>query len=226
MLTIYLCFLAGGAVLPFLSFAMGFLANGPDADFEADFDADTELDLDAGSFDADAEFDSDIDMDLGTEVQTAANAGPMLEAGTQSMISIGFIPTSLFAISALAITFGGVGSIMTLSAQGKIITLVMSLIVGYLVSVLVQTILKSLKRIQSINSGINENELMLYDGKVIDTILPGQMGTVSFVTLKDVLVSYPARCDDKNVKLETGRIVKVKEIKNGVFIVEPKNKYE
>ena len=52
------------------------------------------------------------------------------------------------------------------------------------------------------------------------------MGTVSFLTLEKILVSYPAKCVDKNLKLETGIIVQAKEFKDGIFIVEPKNKYE
>ena len=115
---------------------------------------------------------------------------------------------------------------MSYSEKGKIITFIVALFTGYIASVIVQTIVKTLKKIQKRNYGIDENELLLYDGKVVDTILPGQLGTVSFTTLKDILVSYPARCSDEGLKLETGKIVKAKEIKNGIFIVEPKNKYE
>jgi hypothetical protein len=66
----------------------------------------------------------------------------------------------------------------------------------------------------------------MYDGKVVDTILPGQLGTVSFTTLKNISVSYPARCVDKDLKLSTGKIVKLTELREGIAIVEPKNKYE
>jgi len=68
--------------------------------------------------------------------------------------------------------------------------------------------------------------LLLYDGKIVDTILPGQLGSVSFTTLSNVLVTYPARCADESLKLASGKVVKVIDKKNGVFIVEPKNKYE
>lgn len=115
---------------------------------------------------------------------------------------------------------------MTYTGKGRTITIVAAVIAGYLASVIVQTIMKTLKRAQRRNEGVDENELLLYDGKVVDTILPGQLGTVSFTTLNNVLISYPARCADEKLKLETGRIVTVAEKKNGIFIVEPKNKYE
>lgn len=197
VMTIYLCFLAGGAVLPFISFILGELNSG--------FDMDTEVDL-------------DVDMDIHTDTDIGADS--------DSIFSLGLFPTSLLALSALAVTFGALGSIMTYTGRSKGITFIIAIIAGYLASVAVQTIIKTLKRVQSNSYGINENELLLYDGKVVDAILPGQLGTVSFTTLKNVMVSYPAKCTDENVRLDTGRIVKVVELKNGIAIVEVKNKYE
>ncbi|MDF2908993.1 MAG: hypothetical protein K0R34_4314 [Herbinix sp.] len=216
MVTIYLCFLAGGAVLPFLSVILGSLGGGSDVD--ADIGVDTDLDLDT---DFDTDFDTDLDADA---VMGSATDG--LELDTGSGLSVGLLPTSLMSLSALAIMFGAVGSIMTMIGRGTILTFVVAAITGYIAAVIVQTIIKTLKKIQKRNYGINENELLMYDGKVVETILPGQLGTVSFNTLKDVHVSYPSRCSDEKLRLETGRIVKALEVNNGIFIVEPKNKYE
>lgn len=193
MFTFYLCFLAGGVVIPVISLITGFLGDGVDTDVT-----------------------TDVDMDVGTDISTDTIGGTEL----------GLLPTSLMALSALAVTFGTVGSIMSYKGRGRILTFVISLVFGYLASVLVQTIVKSLKKVQTRYYGINENELLLYDGKVIDTILPGQLGTVSFTTLKNVSVSYPARCTDASLRLETGKIVKPIELRDGIVIVEPKNKYE
>lgn len=219
MITVYLCFLAGGAVFPLASFLLGFLNSDADADMSADpgVDVDPGIDIDPG-IDADPgiDVDSDIDIDPG------AGIAPEID----TMISVGLFPTSLMSVSALAITFGAVGGIMTLTGAGKIITFVASVLAGYLASVVVQTIIKSLRKAQTRSNGINENELLLYEGMVVDTILPGQLGSVSFVTLKNVRVTYPAKCVLEDSRLETGRAVKALEIKNGVFIVEPKNKYE
>jgi len=217
VITIYLCFLAGGAVLPIISFALGFLSNGADTDIDTDVDAD---------FDADADPGADAGPDTGTGADSHISSDIHAGAGGESFFALGLLPTSLLSISALAITFGAVGSLMTIGSIGKYLTFFVAVIVGYAASVIVQTILKSLKKVQTFNNGINENELLLYDGKVVDTILPGQLGTVSFLTLKNVLVSYPARCADQSLRLETGKIVKVLEFKDGIFIVEPKNKYE
>lgn len=212
MVTIYLCFLAGGAVLPFLSVIIGSFGGGSDVD--ADVEIDTDLDADL-----------DVDADLDTEVALGSSTdGPELDTGAG--LSIGLLPTSLMSLSALAITFGAVGSVMTMQGSGNIITFVVAAVTGYIAAVIVQTIIKTLKKIQKRNYGINENELLMYDGKVVDTILPGQLGTVSFHTLKDVHVSYPARCADEMLKLETGRLVKALKVNNGIFTVEPKNKYE
>lgn len=221
VITVYLCFLAGGLVVPLISFIMGALTNGMESDLNADMDLDTDFDL--GTDLGDGGFDGELDTG---DISDVAISGDVLDGGIGSMISIGLIPTSLLALSALAITFGAVGSIMTITDKNKIFTLVLAIITGYLASVVVQTLIKSLKKIQTRNYGVNENELMLYDGKVVDTILPGQVGSVSFMTLKNVLVTYPAKCKDSQIKLPAGKIVTVLEKKDGIFIVEPKNKYD
>jgi len=113
-----------------------------------------------------------------------------------------------------------------MKGKGALITLIIAAVSGYLASITVQSILKTLRRIQTRNGTINENELMLYDGTVVDTILPGQTGSVSFVSLSNIRVTYPAKCADESLRLAAGRTVRVKEIKNGIVIVEPKNKYE
>lgn len=207
MLTFYLCFLAGGVVLPLLNTVLGFFSDGIDSD--TDVDIDTEV---GGDIQSATDADMDIDTDVGFD--------------GEPILALSLLPTSLLSLSGLAIIFGATGALMTIGNWSKILTFILASIFGYLASVIIQTIIKTLKRIQTRSSVINENELLLYDGKIVDTILPGQLGTVSFLTLKNVLVSYPAKCDDSSLKLEPGRIVRAKEIVNGVFIVEPKNKYE
>ena len=201
VITMYLCFLAGGLVLPVISTFFGFFGDGMDTDVSTDLDVDLDTDID---------FDNTMDVDS------------MFDAD----FPIALFPASLMSLSALAIAFGAVGSVMTLTAKGKSITLIAAIITGYVASVIVQTIIKSLKKVQARSYGLDEKELLLYDGKIIDTILPGQLGTVSFTTLKNVLVSYPARCTDDNLKIESGRLVKAIELKDGIIFVEPKNKYE
>ncbi len=207
----YLCFLAGGVVLPFLSFAFGFLSDGIGADVDADINTD---------------FGTDIGTDIGMDASPDVVDVPQVTIESGSMISVGLLPTSFHALSAFAIIFGAVGAVMTLKSIPTIITLPVGLVSGYLVAVLAQTILQTLKKIQTRNYAVDENELLLYEGVVVDTILPGQLGTVSFLTLEEIRVSYPAICSDETLKLETGKQVKVIEKREGVFIVEPKHKYE
>jgi hypothetical protein len=236
MLTLYICFLAGGAVLPVTSFILGFINNltDTDVDVDTDIDADTDLDLDMDA-DIDTDIDTDISPDLDGDADLDLNSDADVDTDMDMVVgseligsafSLALYPTSLMSLSALAIVFGAIGSIMTLTGKGAVLSFIVAVISGYLASITVQTILKTLKRVQTRNSAINEKELMLYDGKVVDTILPGQMGSVSFVSLSNIRVNYPARCADESLKLSTGRAVKVKEIKNGIMIVEPKNKYE
>lgn len=211
MLTFYLCFLAGGVVLPIVSAFFGFFGDGADSDVTAD-----------------------VDMDVGTEHGFGIEGGfkfdrlPDTDLGTtgSGFLSVGFLPTSLMALSSLAFVFGAVGSILIYFGNGRLLSFILALFTGYLASVIVQTIVKSLRKVQTKYYGISESELLLYDGRVVDTILPGQLGTVSFTTLKNISVSYPARCMDKSLKLSTGKIVKLTELREGVAIVEPKNKYE
>ncbi len=211
MLTFYLCFLAGGVVLPIVSAIFGFFQD------SVDTDATTEVDMDVGT-----------EHDFGLEGASHLDNLPESDIGVtgDGFLSIGFLPTSLMALSTLAFVFGAVGSIFTYYEYGKLLSFVLALVIGYLASVIVQTIVKSLRKVQTKYYGISETELLLYDGKVVDTILPGQIGTVSFTTLKNVSVSYPARCLDQDLKLSTGKIVKLTEFREGVAIVEAKNKYE
>lgn len=227
MLTVYLCFLAGGAVLPLVSFLMGFLSNFFDADVDVDTGLDTDTDFD---LDTDLELDTDLDYDADIEINTDADIDTDLDIGSEldfgSAFSIALYPTSLMSLATLAIIFGAVGAVMTLTGKGAIFAFVLAVILGYLASIAVQSILKTLKKLQTRNSAFNERELMLYDGTVVDTILPGQIGSVSFVSLSNIRVNYPAKCSDDSLRLVTGKAVKVKEIKDGIIIVEPKNKYE
>lgn len=253
MLTFYLCFLAGGLVLPVLNLIMGFLSNDLDTDVDTDIDVDADIDIDldgevdlhiGSEMSADSDFDigsdldvnSDLDTDFDTdmdriEAPTTVQTNTDVNTGInfnpdQHMFSLSLLPSSLLSISALAITFGATGAVMTLGDVGWLLTIIISTIFGYICSIIIQSIIKTLKKVQTRSYGINENELLLYDGTVVDTILPGQLGSVSFLTLKNVRVSYPAKCADANMKIEAGRIIKAKEFKNGIFIVEPKNKYE
>jgi hypothetical protein len=227
MLTIYVCFLAGGAVLPFLNVIVGALGGGSEIDTDPGLDIGTDLDAE---IDLSADIDLDMDIDPAADIDpTTGTADPTAEIPGFTIgqtLAIGLLPTSLMSLSALAIAFGAVGAVMTLLGSGKIISFVVAAITGYIAGVIVQTIIKTLKRLQKRSYGINENELLMYDGKVVDTILPGQLGTVSFHTLKEVHVSYPARCADTQIRLEPGRLVRALEVKNGIFTVEPKNKYE
>lgn len=250
MITFYLCFLAGGAVIPIISFVLGSLGNDVDTDTDMDVGLDTDIgtdfdtDIDIGvdpdigvdtDFDIDGDFDAEISMD--TPVMnadmghgTGHNAGTGLDVGkgpdTGSIFSLGLIPTSLMSLSALALTFGGVGGLLTYVIHSKVITFIIAILAGYFASVFVQSLVKTLRKVQRRNEGVNENELLLYNGKVVDTILPGQLGTVSIVTLSNILVSYPAKCADEGLRLETGKVIRVLEMNKGILLVEPKNKYE
>ncbi|NLC17671.1 MAG: hypothetical protein GX757_00400 [Clostridiales bacterium] len=226
MLTLYICFLAGGAVLPITSFLFGLINNFLDADVDVDADVDAvDVDVNTGP-DLDAELDTVSELEADSDIDTDIDSGANVVGAANSALSIALFPSSLMSISTLAIVFGAIGSIMTMKGKGALITLIIAAVSGYLASITVQSILKTLRRIQTRNGTINENELMLYDGKVVDTILPGQTGSVSFVSLSNIRVTYPAKCADESLRLAAGRTVRVKEIRNGIVIVEPKNKYE
>jgi len=226
LLTLYICFLAGGAVLPITSFLFGLINNFLDADVDVDADVDAvDVDVNTGP-DLDAELDTVSELEADSDIDTDIDSGANVVGAANSALSIALFPSSLMSISTLAIVFGAIGSIMTMKGKGALITLIIAAVSGYLASITVQSILKTLRRIQTRNGTINENELMLYDGKVVDTILPGQTGSVSFVSLSNIRVTYPAKCADESLRLAAGRTVRVKEIKNGIVIVEPKNKYE
>lgn len=228
MLTVYICFLAGGAVIPLFNSIMGFLSHGFDTHMDGDMSSGADLHSHIG-FEHDISGHladgHDIAGHIGGDGDTGTNMDSM-DAGTGSVFSLGLLPTSLLSLSAFAVTFGASGALMTIGNLMFILTLVLAAVIGYISLVIVQTIINTLKKAQTVNGCVDEQELLLYDGRIVDTILPGQYGTVSFVTLHKERVSYPAKCSDKSLKLETGKIVKVKEFTNGIFIVEPKNKYE
>lgn len=169
MLTLYICFLAGGAVLPITSFLFGLINNFLDADVDVDADVDAvDVDVNTGP-DLDAELDTVSELEADSDIDTDIDSGANVVGAANSALSIALFPSSLMSISTLAIVFGAIGSIMTMKGKGALITLIIAAVSGYLVSITVQSILKTLRRIQTRNGTINENELMLYDGKVVDS---------------------------------------------------------
>lgn len=227
METLYLCFMAGGAVLPIISAIGGALGGHSDIDANADVHADIHADVHT-----DMHIDHHIDIgghhhiDIGHHDGDVGGHSGDIDSHLDSGLAIGLIPTSFIALSALSLVFGTVGELMTIGNKGKILTLVVALVSGYLASVIVQSTIKTLKRLQVRNYGVKENEVLAYDGTIIDTILPGAIGSVSFTTLKGVMVSFPARCVDKEAKVQAGKVVVVKELVDGICYVELKNKYE
>lgn len=213
MQTVYICFLVGGAIIPLISTILSIFDG--HADFDGNIDTEITTDTDIGGVidDVDVGIDSHIDCDC--DLHTGGGG-----------VVLGLFPTSLIALSAVSAFFGLVGTVMSASGYNRVLTIVVSIIVGYIAGVIAQTIIKSLKKIQVRNYGINTNEVLAYDGKVVDTILPGKLGTVSFTTLKGILVSYQAKCIDETKKIEAGKIVRVIELQGNVCIVDLKNKYE
>ena len=102
-------------------------------------------------------------------------------------IDLNFLPISGVSICTGLITFGGMGLLFN--------SLIPAIAIGYAAAMAVQLVIRRLKRVE--NEAMNREELYLCDGKIINTVLAGGLGTVEFDNIKGIATTFArTRCRD------------------------------
>lgn len=130
--------------------------------------------------------------------------------------SICFLPFSVQSICAGLLVFGAIGKMLL--HKGLTFCLVVAIVLGYLVSVIVQTMIQKLKNIE--HTTYSKEQLLLFDAKVINTIKAGKFGSISITTLDGITTNYPAKAKDPLVEIRQDRKVQVLFFEKNVAIVE------
>ena len=108
-----------------------------------------------------------------------------------------------------------------------VLTNVISVAAGYVAAVIVHTFIKKLKKVE--NTTYSKEQLLLFDAKVVNTILPGSFGSISVSTFDGITNSFPAKAEDPHETIRQDEIVSIVRFERNVAIVKIKDlarKYE
>lgn len=150
----------------------------------------------------------------------------LVDIGVGIDISIGIcgidfciLPFSLQCLSAGSVVFGGIGLIMY---NGHNLFLVNCIAggTGYLIAVLFQTMIHKLKGIE--NTTYAKEDLILFDAKVINSIVKGGYGSISVTTYDGITTKYPAKALNKEDYIKQDTIVKIDHFDRNIAYVRVK----
>lgn len=147
----------------------------------------------------------------------------LVDVGVGMDLSIGIcgidfciLPFSLQCLSAGAAVFGGIGLIFY-SGSNLLLVNCIAGGSGYLVAVLFQSLIHRLKKIE--NTTYAKEDLVLYDAKVVNSIVKGGFGSISITTFDGITTIYPAKAMDEKEYIKQDTIVKIDHFdKNTAFV--------
>ncbi|SFR68962.1 hypothetical protein [Anaeromicropila populeti] len=132
-----------------------------------------------------------------------------------------YLPFSLQCVSAGLLIFGCMGKIFY-NGHNTVVVNIAAGAAGYVIAIILQTLIRTLKNIS--HTTYAKEELLLYDGKVINTIVKGGFGSVSITTLDGITTNYPAKAAEKDAVIRQDSIVRIIRFDRNVAIVEKKQK--
>lgn len=133
------------------------------------------------------------------------------------------LPFSVQSICAGLLVFGALGK-MLIHKSNQTLSIIIAVAFGYLVAVIVQTLIHKLKQVE--NTTYSKEQLLLFDAKIVNTIIPGGFGSVSITTLDGITTSYPAKSVVSNEGIRQDTKVRVLYFEKNVAIVEKVDEYE
>lgn len=129
---------------------------------------------------------------------------------------VSFLPLSVHSICAALLVFGTVGKMM-FHGNNLILTNVAAAAGGYLAAVGIQTFINRLKKVD--HSTYSTEQLLLFDAKVVNTIIPGGFGSISITTPDGNTRTYPAKCIDSSVRIGSSAKVVIDHFEQNVAFV-------
>lgn len=133
------------------------------------------------------------------------------------------LPFSLQCLSAGAVVFGGAG-LIAYDGTNLLFANVLAGGLGYLVAVLIQTLVHKLKHVE--NTTYAKEELVLFDAKVINSIVKGGFGSISVTTYDGITTKYPAKALHEEDYIKQDTIVKIDHFDKNVAYVRVKEPYD
>lgn len=138
---------------------------------------------------------------------------------------VSLLPLSIHSISAALLGFGAVGKLIY-RGDNLLLSVVAAGVSGYILAVLIQTLIQKLKRTE--HTTYSTEQLLLFEARVVNTIVKGGFGSICISTPDGVSRTYPAKAADASMRI-TGRTqVRILRFEKGVAIVDevlPVNRY-
>lgn len=140
--------------------------------------------------------------------------------------SVCFLPFSIQSICGGLLIYGTTGKLFYNGNNAMVVNIIAGGL-GYLIAVILQTMIHKLKKVE--NTTISMEQLLLYDAKVINTILANGYGSISVTTLDGITSSYPAKAEESDISIKQDSIVSIVRFDKNIAIVKEKDlmkKYE
>ena len=134
--------------------------------------------------------------------------------------SICLIPISIQSICAGILIFGGSGKLIY-NGHNLLIANVIAVGGGYLAAVAIQTLIKRLKKAE--HTTYSQEQLLLFDAKVINTIITGGYGSISIKTYDGIASTYPAKALNPKEEIRQDTIVSIVRFERNTAIVKLKD---
>lgn len=130
------------------------------------------------------------------------------------------LPFSLQCLSAGAVMYGGVGKLMY-NGHNLLLTNIVAGGLAYILAVLIQTLIHKLKKIE--NTTYAKEDLILFDAKVVNSIMKGGYGSVSVTTFDGITTKYPAKAMNKEEYIKQDTVVKIDHFDKNIAYVKVKD---
>ncbi|WP_455716525.1 hypothetical protein [Anaerosporobacter sp.] len=127
------------------------------------------------------------------------------------------LPFSVQSICAGLLVFGAVGK-MLIHKSNQVLCIIIAVVLAYLVAIIIQSLIHKLKKIE--HTTYSKEQLLLFDAKIVNTIIPGGYGSVSITTLDGITTSYPAKSAIPTEGIRQDTKVRVLYFEKNVAIVE------
>lgn len=145
-----------------------------------------------------------------------------LDIGSDFGLEIGdtcvsLLPLSIHSISAALLGFGAVGKLVY-RGNNLAVSVVAAGVSGYVLAVLIQTLIQKLKRTE--HTTYSTEQLLLFEAKVVNTIVEGGFGSICIRTPDGVSRTYPAKAADTSLRMKSETQVRILRFEKDVAIVD------
>lgn len=130
---------------------------------------------------------------------------------------ITFLPLSLHSICGGLLVFGTIGTVLYEESH-MLKTNIIAFTGGYFVAVIIQIFINYLKRMK--HGSYSNEELVEFEAKVVNTIIPNGFGSISIQAPDGVTRTYPAKCEDAQIRIPSSTKVKVLYFEKNVAYVQ------